>query len=532
MIALIVVALGAVAAAVGTGMFAGRSTRNPRVYFVAWTVALFGLAVGLGAATLGYLAGFGALTFRAMEFGAQLIAPLSLCLASVEIVARRVGARFAMRLATGAIAAVALVVLGTDPINPNVTFSTTWPDPTIFYEVVPLTVLGFVALFTAVTAVAVLAVVRLRSSRRELPRADARSPMYLASAAFVVIVPGLVWVARKGLGVALPLPNKDVFAAFCALAVGLTWYGARLAGDRDLAAAGPEPGSRGRAPRDWDDDSSASYLRGGRPAYEGYETGEFDDVYADDSYGGQRSRPAVDQYDEPPSDVLYPGRYPGLAALAAEPAKVPDDRGTYSEHDEFPHTGQLDDRYDVGPSDPRGQLFGQITIYTLVEGGANEFDELTEWVVAQVRAAEPDALVYIVHAVPTAPMQRILYEVYRDRAAYEEHLRRRYLRTFEAEQRPFVLAANVIELGLQQAKVSPLPSFSAISDILSESGIDLTGMTRAAQPPYERQQQYEHQQQYERQPRYEPQPSYEPQPQHEPPYQGWAEIRGEDPRYL
>jgi hypothetical protein len=93
-----------------------------------------------------------------------------------------------------------------------------------------------------------------------------------------------------------------------------------------------------------------------------------------------------------------------------------------------------------------------------------------------VRAREPDTLVYIVHAVPTAPNQRILYEVYRDRAAYDEHLQRPYLVRYEAERRPFVLATNEIELGLQQAKVSPLPS---ISDILSESGIDLTGVTRS-----------------------------------------------------
>jgi hypothetical protein len=81
-----------------------------------------------------------------------------------------------------------------------------------------------------------------------------------------------------------------------------------------------------------------------------------------------------------------------------------------------------------------------------------------------------------VHAVPTAPNQRILYEVYRDRAAYDEHLQRPYLVRYVAERRPLVLATNEIELGLQQAKVSPLPS---ISDILTESGIDLTGVTRS-----------------------------------------------------
>src|SRR5215469_16594930 len=138
MIALIVVGLGAVAAAVGTGVLAARSTRHSRVYFVAWTIALFGLAVGLGATTLGYLAGYGALIFRAMELGAQLIAPLSLCLALVEIAGRRLGARFVMRLVVSGIAVIAVVVLGTDPINPGAMFSTTWPDPSAYYQIAPL----------------------------------------------------------------------------------------------------------------------------------------------------------------------------------------------------------------------------------------------------------------------------------------------------------------------------------------------------------------------------------------------------------
>ena len=96
-----------------------------------------------------------------------------------------------------------------------------------------------------------------------------------------------------------------------------------------------------------------------------------------------------------------------------------------------------------------------------------------------MRAKEPGTLVYIVHAVPTAPMQRILYEVYQDRPAYDEHLSQPYMARYVAERRSMVLATNAIELGLQQAKVSPLPSYSAISDLLSESGIDLTGVTRS-----------------------------------------------------
>jgi hypothetical protein len=61
-------------------------------------------------------------------------------------------------------------------------------------------------------------------------------------------------------------------------------------------------------------------------------------------------------------------------------------------------------------------------------------------------------------------MQRILYEVYRDREAYEEHRRQPYIAKFERDRRPYVLATNVIELGLQHAKVMPIP---AIPDVPS-----------------------------------------------------------------
>lgn len=511
MIALIVVLVGAIAAAVSTGMLAARGTRQPRVYFAAWTIALFGLAIGLAATTLGYLAGYGSLTFRVMELGAQLIAPLSLCIALSEIVGRSLAARFVMRLAVAGLTVVALAVLGTDPINPDVTFSTKWPDPSIYYQIAPLVVLGLITLLTTGTSLGALAIVLTRSSKEQLPRDEKVPTLSVAAAAFFVVLPGLAWLAHKFLAIAPPLPDKDIFAACCVLAVGLTWYAARIAGNRDLSQAGAGAGSGKDADDDWLDDSLGSYRRADSPAYGGYETGEFDEYgSADMAGGGQRGQFAD-------SDI----RYPGLAELAAGPAEL-DDRGPYGEPAEFPYTGQFDevnqyngaDGYDLDRrhrehhgDDPPAQLFGQITIYTLVDGRAGDFDRLTEWVVGQVRSKEPDTLVYIVHAVPTAPLQRILYEVYRDRNALEEHLRRGYVMTYQAEQRPLVLATNVIELGLQQAKVSPLPSISAISDILSESGIDLTGITGSGSSQHDR-----------RSP-------------NERPYQGWADIRGEDSRY-
>jgi len=77
--------------------------------------------------------------------------------------------------------------------------------------------------------------------------------------------------------------------------------------------------------------------------------------------------------------------------------------------------------------------------------------------------------------VPSAPMQRILYEVYSDRAAYEAHKRQPYVVEFEADRRPYVLATNIIELGLQQAKVSPFPS---VTELFPEPGYDTSGFER------------------------------------------------------
>ena len=100
------------------------------------------------------------------------------------------------------------------------------------------------------------------------------------------------------------------------------------------------------------------------------------------------------------------------------------------------------------------RLYGRIAIYTLLDAGAEEFDRLAEHVVEQVRTGEPGTLAYVVHGVPSAPLQRILYQLYADRAAYDRHQERPYVADFEARRRPLVLATNVIELGVRQAKVA------------------------------------------------------------------------------
>ncbi len=559
---LIVVALGAVIAAVGTGVLTARSARTPRIFLVAWTIAVFGLAVALAAQALGYLTGFSDVMFRAMELGTQAVAPLAICLGLVELIAWGLPGRFAMRLAVSAISVIVLVILGSDPLSTSSTLSTSWPDPAVFYQLIPLGLIEFLAALSLATALISALVVLARSGRGRAYEEVVRPGLLACAAAIVLSLPGLMMFAHVRFG-------SSFFALAALLAAVLAWVAAVTASRRGLAA------DRASADRDR-----------GRPAGPGwYDSGDRqDDRYDDlvDDYltsayrdeAAHRGLPAgtARRLSEPDDDLAYPA----LAALAAErsdPA-VRRDPDTYDsaqfDSAQFDDSGQFDsaqfdsaqfdsaqfysglqpglgsgvaesrERRHGGPAaagHQPGRLFGQITIYTLLDDRLGDFDRMTEQVVEQVRSLEPGTLVYIVHAVPTAPMQRILYEVYRDRAAYDEHMAQPYVAMYVAERRSMVLATNAIELGLQQAKVSPLPSYSAISDILSESGIDLTGVTKSSRaggrggrhPSPSRDAAVRGGQHGRTEPR--EQPARRPGGQDGPGYEGWAGLRDEDPRY-
>lgn len=94
-------------------------------------------------------------------------------------------------------------------------------------------------------------------------------------------------------------------------------------------------------------------------------------------------------------------------------------------------------------------MYGQIAIYTLLDGSTDEFDRIARRVVEQVKAREPGTLAYVMHGVPSAPLQRILYEIYRDEAAFNEHNREPHVKEFEESYQPHVLATNVIQLGVR-----------------------------------------------------------------------------------
>jgi quinol monooxygenase YgiN len=129
-----------------------------------------------------------------------------------------------------------------------------------------------------------------------------------------------------------------------------------------------------------------------------------------------------------PRDEAAAGEFGALASAAGSPAAAP------------------------------ARPYGRILIFTLLDDRVADFDRLAEETAEQVRTGEPDTLVYVIHLVPNAPMQRIFYEIYRDRAAFDSHESQPYMQRFVAERRSCVLATNVIELRLKYAKVAPLPA--------------------------------------------------------------------------
>jgi quinol monooxygenase YgiN len=514
----LVAIVGALAAAAGTGMLIARCLRVPNAALVAWTVAILALTIALGAQALGYGIGYGEISFRAVELGAQLIAPLALALGLAELAGKSLTARFAARLLLSAVAIVTIVVLATDPLS-AATFTKVLPTASVYYQIFPNKLLEYV-LAPATVIVALIAIgVTAARPRRDPAWRDALPPAAAASvAALLLSVPGIATLLK------VTVPLGSLFTPLCVLAAVGAWFaglqvgqlrlyvlrqnvsdsewgtqrpwagGPDATGDFDRVAADDEFGIyRGNgAHRQRDDDLNyrgvGGYDEPGSGGDRFTEEGGYESLYRDEPpYRGEAPYAEEDGYPQDPGyrqDPAYP-QDPGYTNGAGyrDEAGYPQQRGYGDE------AGYGDDaRYQrdagysqAGAKEPGAPLFGQIAIYTLLEDRVDDFDRLTKQVVKQVRAQEPDTLVYIVHAVPSAPMQRILYEVYQDRAGYEAHKRQPYVIAFEADRRPYVLATNIIELGLQQAKVSPLPS---VSDLLADTGFDLLADTGFGQPGY------------------------------------------------
>ena len=489
---------GTVLAAVGTGLAIRLCVRKPRTDMVAWVIALAGLTVALAAQAAGYRRGFVPTTFRATQLGGALIAPLALAWGMAELAAKGLVARFAARLTLAGLFVVAGVILGTDVLSAQA-FSQTWPPARDHFEFLPLGLLALVAAAVVLTIIAALATTGLRS------RSD---PAWRGALAAVALA-SVAALATQGLQARLPAntayPALTVIAAVVAYLAAGRAAGVsvgRLRGESRAPAGPPGPGSDPgygavdsldpyrEGYRHFEDSAAfAAYVNGEyrgsgghqppaygnpRPQYEG---GQYEDTggfpaagypatgsFALDGPGGFHPGPvepvtgAFDPLFRPAGSappVRDPAGSTGAAGDGAAPRLTPGGDIEFATGMQLPVVGDVLDAAaaGAGPVDT-DRLYGRIAIYTLLDAGADEFDRLAEQVVEEVRAGEPDTLAYVVHGVPSAPLQRILYQLYADRAAYDRHHEQPYVAEFETRRRPLVLATNVIELGVRQAKVA------------------------------------------------------------------------------
>jgi quinol monooxygenase YgiN len=387
---------GVLVAAVATGMLAGRCVRQPRIAFIVWTAATLALTVALAAESLGFESGFGPATFRAVQLFALLLAPLWLAWGLAEQLWPGEAARFGARLVCSALTVVGSVILATDPLTATA-FGKSWPLASQHYQ--PPSHYALDAAQTVAVLITVAAVILAAMEARNDPRM--RSALVGAAAV------GLAVLITAGLR--FSLPDRSAYPLIGMAAAALVWFGATRLDHLPASARRPARDDRGRAP--------AAGLTGPRP----YGS-------APGATGAPDRRPA------PP---------PGAAVADAAPAE-----------DEF---GAPAGRAGAPPA-ASARPYGRILIFTLLDDRVADFDRLAEQAAEEVRTREPDTLVYVIHLVPNAPMQRIFYEIYRDPAAFDSHESQPYMQRFVAERRSCVLATNVIELRLKYAKVAPLPN--------------------------------------------------------------------------
>lgn len=100
--------------------------------------------------------------------------------------------------------------------------------------------------------------------------------------------------------------------------------------------------------------------------------------------------------------------------------------------------------------------FGLVVRFTLRPGAEPAFDALVAETAAGIRAEEPGTLLYACHAVPGQPRQRIFYELYRDRAAFEAHEQTPHTRRFLAERGALLERSEVDFLAVADGKIPVL----------------------------------------------------------------------------
>ncbi|MER6353767.1 antibiotic biosynthesis monooxygenase [Streptomyces sp. NPDC001634] len=98
-------------------------------------------------------------------------------------------------------------------------------------------------------------------------------------------------------------------------------------------------------------------------------------------------------------------------------------------------------------------MFGLFVRFTCKdEEAAAAFDDLVARTGERIRANEPGTVIYAVHRVDGRPLERVFYELYRDKDAFEEHESKDYVRAFLAERDRYLSATEVDRLDFVSGK--------------------------------------------------------------------------------
>ncbi|WP_283139189.1 putative quinol monooxygenase [Rhizohabitans arisaemae] len=394
---------GALLAAVAAGPIIGRLRDERQGWLVAWVVCLAALLLASAAIALGHFTGFGPVTFRVFQIFGAIVAPIWLAVGLLEVLAERPPARFAARLIAVSYSFVAVVILTLDRVVDEGGFTTSTPPPGRHWDWIPGALLNVAHIASALTLLGCVVVAVLRWRQGDDYDYDN------LHAALVVAPAGLALIGV----VRFAVPEIFLVLLFAITAAAL-WY----AVNRPLAPYDDE-----------DEEDDEEELRWEEPP----------------APRGRRAKPEqAEPVPAPPMEPL-PARGSGLGDLVAEYRAAAPDQLVYAPEPQ-------------APSRPSPHLYGLLTVVTLMDGAGDAFDRLAEETVEAVRDQEPDTLIYTCHGVRTAPLQRIVYELYRDETAFNEHRQRPHIQRFLAERSSYVLATNVIELTLNAAKVVPPPT--------------------------------------------------------------------------
>lgn len=100
-------------------------------------------------------------------------------------------------------------------------------------------------------------------------------------------------------------------------------------------------------------------------------------------------------------------------------------------------------------------FFGLVVTFTLKPGASAAFDALVEETSLKIKADEPGTLIYTCHRVHDRPDQRVFYELYADRAAFDAHEEQPHVVRFLTEREQHLAATEVAFLDLQLGKGVP-----------------------------------------------------------------------------